>query len=123
MRSGWARFVLGVELAAEEPGMAFQFDDLDKLSVGGEAGHVESALLELRHIFRIHFVAMAMALVDQIAAVGLVRDRALLQPAWIFPEAHSPAESVDANEIAQLVDDFVRRLIVELRRVRASHPA
>src|ERR1019366_701676 len=82
---------------------------------------METALLELRPVLGIHFVAMAMALVDQIAAVSLVSDRALLQPAWIFPEAHSPAEGIDADQIAQLVDDFVRRLIVELRRVRANH--
>ena len=39
----------------------------------------------------------------------------------IFAEAHRAAEGVDADEVAQLVDHLVRRLVVELGRVRADH--
>src|SRR5688572_27571040 len=65
---------------------------------------------------------MAVALFDHLHAVRVAGDGALAQVARIFAEAHRAAEGVDADEIAQLVDDFVRRLIIELRRVRADHP-
>ena len=48
VRGHGARFVLGVELAADEPGVAFELDDLDELAVGGDAGDAEAALFELR---------------------------------------------------------------------------
>ena len=42
--------------------------------------------------------------------------------ARVLAEAHRAAEGVDADQIAQLVDHFVRRFVVELGRVRAEHP-
>src|SRR5947199_2649035 len=122
MRRARTRFVLRVELAADEPRMSFQLHHLHELAVGRRAGDAHAALLELRHVLRIHLVAMAMALFDELRAVRLARERAFLQRARILAEPHRAAEGVDADQIAQLVDDFVRRLIVELRRIRADHP-
>src|SRR5256714_1622392 len=52
------------------------------------------------------------------------RGRWALPPARTDPcEAHRAAEGVDADEVAQLVDHLVRRLVVELGRVRADHAA
>src|SRR3954451_7199108 len=99
-----------MELAAEEPRVAFQLDDLDELAVGREAGHAEAAFLELRHVLGIDLVAMAVALVDLLDSICLPRDRTFLQRARILAEAHRAAEGVDADEVAQLVDDLVRRL-------------
>src|SRR6266849_2918494 len=65
---------------------------------------------------------MAMALFDQLSPVGVPCDRAFLQHGGILAEAHRAAQGVDADEIAQLEDDLVRRLVVELGRVRADHP-
>src|SRR4051794_10945561 len=111
-----------MELAAEEPRVVFQFNDLDELAVGREAGHAKAALLQLRHVFGVHLVAMAVALVDLLHSIRLPRDRTFLQRARILAEAHRAAERVDADQVAQLVDDFVRRLIIELGRIRADHP-
>src|SRR5436305_10178286 len=111
-----------MELAAEEPRVAFQLDDLHELTVGREAGHAETALLELRHVLGVDLVTMAVAFVDLLDSIRLPRDRTFLQRARILAEPHRAAEGVDADQIAQLVDDFVRRLIVELRRIRADHP-
>ena len=52
----------------------------------------------------------------------IARDGAFPQVARVFAETHRAAEGVDADEIAQFVDHFVRRLVVELGRVRADHP-
>src|SRR5207253_11191006 len=71
----------------------------------------------------IHFVTVAVALFDELGAVGGAGDRAFLERAGVLAEAHRAAEGVDADQVAQLVDDLVRRLVVELRRVRADHAA
>src|SRR6266513_3510035 len=64
-----------------------------------------------------------MALFDLFDAVRGAGDRPFLQRTGILAEAHRAAEGVDADEIAQFVDHLVRRLVVELRRVRADHAA
>src|SRR5947207_8133874 len=64
-----------------------------------------------------------MALFDLLDAVRGAGDRSFLQRTGILAEAHRAAEGVDADEIAQLVDDLVRRLVVELGRIRADHAA
>src|SRR5258706_11889598 len=112
-----------MELAADEPRVAGQLDDLHELAIGRRARDVEAAVLELRYVLRVHLVAVPVALFDQLDAVGLARDRAFLQAARVLAEPHRAAEGVDADEVAQLVDDLVRRLVVELRRVRADHAA
>ena len=58
-----------MELASDEPRMPFQLHDLDEFSVGRYTRDVESALLERRHVLGIDFVAMPMALFDQIDTV------------------------------------------------------
>src|ERR1043165_3239164 len=109
-----------MELAADEPRVSFELDHLDELAVGRGAGDAEAALLELRHVLGVDFVAMAVALLDELGAVRGAGDRAFLERARILAEAHRAAEGVDADAVAQLVDDLVRRLVVELRRVRAD---
>src|SRR4051794_3273794 len=116
------RLVLGMELAADEPRVSFQLQHLYEFAVGRRAGHAHSALFELRHVLRIHLITMAMALLDELDAVRLARERAFLQRARVLAEAHRASEGIDADQIAQFVDDFVRRFVVELRRVRADHP-
>src|SRR5712692_3364729 len=106
-----------MELAAEEPGMVLELDDLDELSIGREAGHAESFLLERRNVLRIHFVAMTMALFDEIGSIRFARNRSFAQLTWILAQPHRAAKSVDADQIAELVDHLVRRFVIELRRV------
>src|ERR1043165_7293066 len=103
--------------------MALELDHLDELAVGRRAGDAEAALLELRDVLGVDLVAVAVALLDEIGAVRGAGDRAFLQRARILAEAHRAAQGVDADEVAQLVDDLVRRLVVELRRVGADHAA
>src|SRR5881394_4115014 len=121
MRRARPRAILRMELATDEPRMIFELDDLDELSVGRDAGDVESFFFERRNVFGIHFITMTVALFDEIDTVRITRDRSLFQIARIFSESHRAAESVDADEIAQFVDDLVRRFVIELRRVRADH--
>src|SRR5436305_14968814 len=96
-----------MELAAEEPRVAFQLDDLDELAVGREAGHAEAALLELRHVLGIDLVTMAVALVDLFHSVRLPCDRAFIQRARIIAEAHRYAERVDDARVTTRNEDVV----------------
>src|ERR1700719_1929103 len=64
MRTCGARLKLGVELAADEPGMSLQLHHLDQRSIRRKAAQVESMLDELIAIFVVDLIAMPMALAD-----------------------------------------------------------
>ena len=53
----------------------------------------------------VELVAMAVPLVDDVLAIELARPRARLQLARVGAEPHRAAEVVDAEQVAQLVDD------------------
>jgi len=57
-------FELGVELAAEEIGVAGDLDDLDVGGVRGGAAEAQAAAGEKGFIFTIELVAVAVALAD-----------------------------------------------------------
>jgi len=61
-----------VELGAEEEGVlaARQFGDLHEDAVRRAAGEDQAAFLELLDIFRVDFVAMAVALLDESRQLG-----------------------------------------------------
>ncbi len=64
MRGQRLRLELGVELAAEEPGMFRRFDDLHVLAVRGTASYAESGIRERFFVFAIELVAVPVALGD-----------------------------------------------------------
>ena len=55
---------LGMELAAQIPGMVRQLADLDVNAVGSFAGQPQAVLLQHGLVFAVEFVAMAVALAD-----------------------------------------------------------
>src|SRR5579871_4648208 len=69
------RFELGMELAAEHPGVVREFADLDVDLVGGLAGEAEAMFGEDRLKFAVEFEAVAMALADEGRVVGLAGER------------------------------------------------
>src|SRR5438034_17062 len=70
------RLELGVELAADEPRMVRQLDDLHQGTVGREARAAHPVLAELVAIGVGHFVAVAVPLAHLAGAIGLRRARA-----------------------------------------------
>ena len=60
-----ARFQLGMELHADEPGMVGAFDDLRQQAVGRHAGEPQAVLLEPVAIVDVDLVAVAVALGDR----------------------------------------------------------
>src|SRR5690606_28048259 len=127
-----ARRELGVELAAEEPRVVRQLDHLHELAVLGRAGEHEPRLLEAVEIVVVELVAVAVALGHGLRAVGRGRERVLLQQAALRAEAHRAAlvrmlvAALDlagrAAPLGDERDDRVRRVALELGRVRAVEP-
>src|SRR5262249_18824264 len=112
------RLQLRVELTSEKPGMTLvQLDDLDELPIGRHAGKGQPGLLQHRKVFLVDLVAVPVALRDGGFSISALSDRAGSQIAGILSEAHRPAESLDSDQVPELEDDLVARLLVELRRV------
>src|SRR5579872_35612 len=118
MRIERPRFQLRVELASEEPWMSLQFHDLDQVLIGRKAGREETDAFEALAIVIVHFVAMAMALGNVALAIKRERERTRLDHAWPRAEAHGAALLRDIFLRVHDVDDLIRRLGIDLGRVR-----
>src|SRR5438046_502123 len=70
------RLELRVELAAEEPRMVLELDDLDEFPIGRHAGEGEPGVPKRRQIFLIDLVPMAVPLGDRGLAIRTGREGA-----------------------------------------------
>src|SRR5581483_6558461 len=122
MRPRRLRLELRVELHGEVPRVARQFGDLDELAVRRASGDAHPLLVERFLVHAVELVAVAVPLVDQRRAVHFLRERSRRQLAGVRAEAHRPAEIVDAEEIAQLVDHFCARIRVDFGGVGVGEP-
>ena len=119
-----ARLELGVELGgARTTGGRRQLDDLDEVLGREHARDAQAGGLEPRAQVVVDLVAVAVALVDERLAVGLVRVRAGAQLDGLGAQAHRAAHVLDVLLLGEQVDDRVQRVRVELGRVRAVHVA
>ena len=62
--AGWARLELGVELNREKPRVIRYLRDLDELAVGAHAGDLEAVFGQVREVFLVDLITVAMALAD-----------------------------------------------------------
>src|SRR5712671_4613202 len=81
-----------MELAADEPGMRRQLDHLAQLLPLGEAGDAQALVLQALNVLVVDLVAMTMALVDHVRAVGLAREAPGFEGGALSAEAHRPPE-------------------------------
>src|SRR5690348_9835120 len=109
---------LRMKLDRDVPGMRGQLDDLDELSIERPADDVEAIFSECSFEQAVEFVPMAVAFVDDFALVERVRLRTGLQLTRIRAEPHRSTELVDAEQIAQFVDDVAGRIGRAFGRVR-----
>src|SRR5512142_424048 len=99
------RLQLRVELAAEEPRVVVvDLDDLDELLVGRHPGERETVLFELGEVLLVDLVTVPVAVPDEGFAVRAGREGAGSELGRVLAEPHRPAERVDADQVAQLVD-------------------
>ena len=76
-----------------------------------------------RLVEAVELEAVAMPLVDERGAVDPLGQRSRRQLAGVAAETHRAAQFVDAEQIAQLVDHLVRRVLVDLGGIGAVEPA
>src|SRR5690606_34086778 len=114
---------LGVELATQEPGVVRQLDHLHELAVRAHARDPQAGGGPLRQILLVDFVTVAVAFGDAAGAVDLGRQAAFPHLAGIGPQAHGAPHLLDAQQVAQLVDDRVPGLAVELGGARSLDAA
>ena len=81
MRFHRLRFEFGMILHGDEPWVRRDFDDLDEVAAGADAGGDESRFGEGPAVLRVEFVAVAMPLDDVRRAVAAGGDRLELRPA------------------------------------------
>src|SRR3954468_13551840 len=117
------RLELGMELHRDVIRMRRQLDHLDELSVERSSDDLESFLGDRFLVETVELEAVTMTLFDDVGAVQLVRLGAGLQLARIRAEAHRPAEIVDTQQIAQLVDDVRLGVGRAFGGIRVSQPA
>src|SRR5262249_3759251 len=99
-------FELGVELAAEEPGVPVpKLDDLHEFPVRQHPRKRHPRFAKSRNIFLVDLVAVPVPFGDQALSIGARRDRSGSELARILSEPHGAAESLDSDEIAKLEDD------------------
>src|SRR5579863_2568820 len=113
------RFELRMELAADEPGMVGNFDDLDVNAVGRAPRDAEARARQRLIVFAVEFVAVPVPLGNLERAVSLRRKRPRLEFAGPRAQPHRPAHFVDAEQFAQLVNHAIGSGGVEFRAVGA----
>src|SRR5258706_13881675 len=125
---------LRMELAGHEPRMLLrrQFDHFDEQVVHRFAGDDEAQVLELLAIAVIEFVAMPMALANDVLAVQIARNGTGLQPAFLRAQPHRAAEIgifaalLDVTRARRPLSDQrdyrMRAMALVLARIRAFEP-
>ena len=117
MRPVGPRAELRVELARDEPRVVGELDDLDQPSIRRDAAEGHPGVAKHLSILVVELEAMAVPFVHDLLAVGLVRQRAGHELAWVQAEAHGAAHLVDVPLLGHEVDHRCRREGCELRRV------
>src|SRR5579859_1716653 len=112
-------FELGMKLAAQIPRMISDLADLDVGAIGSLAGNPQTGRCQNLLIFAIELVAVTMPLADLRRAISLVREAAFHQQAWPRAQPHGAAQIVDTLQLAQLVNDAMRRARIEFARIGA----
>src|SRR5437870_3240455 len=88
-RKDWPE--LRLKLCGEKPGMMLELHNFHQAAVRREPAEHQPVLGQLLPIGVIELVAVAMALLDLRATVGLIRPRAFFQHAGVCPQTHGTA--------------------------------
>ncbi len=118
VRPGRPALELGVELTGDEPRVIGQLDHLHQTVVRGRTRHGQSVLLEKLSIFVIHFVTMSMTLFDLLIVIHPCHSRSLAKRGGVLPQPHGPTLLGDLLLRVHETNHRVRRVRVELQRIR-----
>ena len=110
LNSGW-------NWRGHEPRVVLELHDLDEPAVGRLAGQDHAGALQRRAVLVVDLEPVAVALVDDLLAVGLGGLRARRELRRVQPQPHRAALVLQLALIGHEVDDRVRGEHVELGRV------
>src|SRR6266481_1364129 len=103
-----------MELAADEPRMVGELDDLDQRLIRRDAAENQPGAAELLAIRVVELVAVAMPFVDLALAVEPCRERVLAQHARVRAEPHGAALARHHVLALHEMNDRMRRAVVDL---------
>src|ERR1700722_1134385 len=122
MRLEWFALELRMKLAAEEEWVLRNLDDLYVGCIGRRSGEPQTAAGQYGFILAVELVTMTMALGDLCCPVSFCGERAGFEYAIPRAQAHGAAHLFHANQLAQFIDDAVRRCRIELAGVGLRKP-
>src|SRR6185503_20098167 len=109
-----------MKLTPKEPRMIFasEFDYFHKLTIGRHAAEDQSGPFQGFAKLRIKFETMAVPLADFFGTINILRQRALRKIAGPGTQPHRSTEVLNVNEISELENNWLRRLLIKLGRIR-----
>ena len=102
-------FELGVKLAAEKPGVVFEFDDLDQLVFRIFSRDDEPGIGQNLFISGIEFEPVTMPFIDIGALVDLICQGILLYPAEVLSQPHGSSQVGNSFELSPFEKDLMGR--------------
>lgn len=113
-----ARQVFGMILGGDVVWMTLQFHDLHSLLLGIVSDELQALSLQISDVFRIDFIAMAVALVDRIAvSVQFTDDAVALEYRRSPAQSHCSAHLTLRVVLRHVDDQRVLRFGIDFRRV------
>src|SRR5215471_319681 len=106
-----------MELAANEIRMLGNLDNLNIRPIRSRAADLQPATGQDGLVFAVEFVAVAMALADLRGIVNSGSEGVRLQLARPRAQAHRASQFINPAQLAQLINDAMRRAGIELARV------
>src|SRR3712207_5306583 len=111
------RLKLGVELDAHMEAVLIVLDCLHDHIVGGGSTDGQSSFSQGLAILIVELKSVAMTLLDQILAIGLLEHRAVLNLAGVSAQTHGAALADNMHLLFHQIDDIVLAVLVELAGV------
>ena len=103
-----------MKLAADEPRVIWQLDDLDESTVWREPGERHPGRLQLISVLVVEFKAVAVTLSNQIRTVGRTRTRFTHHATRISAEPHGATLICEVLLFVEERDAGMRRVRIEL---------
>ena len=113
VRLMWFTVEFGMELARDEEGVFWNFDDLDQFAVGRVAAEIEPGFFEFFTVGIVEFVTVTMAFVHDERAVQTGGFGADDELTGLRAEAHGAAFFGDAGLVVEHGDDGMRCVGIE----------
>src|SRR5215471_6959939 len=112
-----------MKLATQKPWMVRNLHNLNKLTIRRFAGENQTVSAKFILVTRIELVTMSMSFANRRRAINLIGQRTTFKLARVGTESHRAAHRFNSDQVPQLENYRMSRIVVELRRISALEPA